>query len=203
MFAKQYIFLVNISVISTSFLTHHIYLKRHVIVWIFLGLEGSRFMWNVGLVLILNHVNDIAWKIMHVDYNCYPKLNMDIVYLIPYSVINVRLAAQKLSTTVSKLVSNYGSADAAKFWLMLDTFFDLINVSRTTALLCGLKPFNSPFPWTDDYEISLLKSRFFKNFDDCFRSIEARPEAYTKYVKQKMLWFMSSQKVWKSLYILL
>ena len=103
-------------------------------------------MWNVGLVLILNHVNDIAWKIMHVDYNCYPKLNMNIVYLIPYSVINVRLAAQTLSTTVSKLVSNYGSADATKFWLMLDTFFDLINVSRTTALLRELKPFNAPFP---------------------------------------------------------
>ena len=103
-------------------------------------------MWNVGLVLILNHVNDFVWKTRHVDYSCYPKLNMNIVYLIPYSVINVRLAAQTLSTTVSKLVSNYGSADAAKFWLMLNTFFNLMNVSKTTVLSCELKPFNAPFP---------------------------------------------------------
>ena len=143
-------------------------------------------MWNVGLVLILNHVNDFVWKTRHVDYSCYPKLNMNIVYLIPYSVINVRLAAQTLSTTVSKLVSNYGSADAAKFWLMLNTFFNLMNVSKTTALSCELKPFNAPFPWTDDYEFSLLKNPFLKNFDEWFRSIEARPEACTKSVKQKM-----------------
>ena len=96
-------------------------------------------MWNGGLVIILNHVNDIVWKIRHVDYNCYPKLNMNIVYLIQYSVINVRLAAQTLSATVSKLVSNYGSADAAKFWLTLDTFFDLMNVSRTTAFVMRIE----------------------------------------------------------------
>ena len=155
-------------------------------------------MWNGGLVLILNHVNDIVWKIRHVDYNCYPKLNMSIVYLIPYPVINVRLAAKALSTTVRKLISNYGSADAAKFCLMLDTFFDLMNVSRTTALSCELKPFNAPFPWTDDYEISLLKNPFLKNFDDCFRSIEARPEACTY-----GLCHHKKMKVWKSLYILL
>ena len=155
-------------------------------------------MWNVGLVLILNHVNDFVWKTRHVDYSCYPKLNMNIVYLIPYSVINVRLAAQTLSTTVSKLVSNYGSADAAKFWLMLNTFFNLMNVSRTTALSCELKTFNAPFPWTDDYEFSLLKNPFLKNFDEWFRSIEARPEAYTKSVKQKMFMVYVITKRWKS-----
>ena len=36
---QNIIFLVKISVISTSFLTHHIYLKLRLIVWIILGLE--------------------------------------------------------------------------------------------------------------------------------------------------------------------
>ena len=36
---RTMIFLLKISVLSTSFLTYHIYLKFHVIVWIVLGLE--------------------------------------------------------------------------------------------------------------------------------------------------------------------
>ena len=81
---------------------------------------------------------------------------------------------------------------------MLNTFFNLMNVSRTTALSCELKTFNAPFPWTDDYEFSLLKNQFLKNFDEWFRSIEARPEAYTKSVKQKMFMVYVITKRWKS-----
>ena len=50
--------------------------------------------------------------------------------------MNVRLAAQVLSTTVSKVLSNYGPANAvrtAAFCLMFDKFFDIMNVSSTTA----------------------------------------------------------------------
>ena len=52
--------------------------------------KGTRFMWNGGLVLILNHVNEIFWKIRNMDYNSYPNLRMIIVYLTPYYVINVK-----------------------------------------------------------------------------------------------------------------
>ena len=44
----------------------------------------------------------------------------------PYSVMNIRLAAQVPSTTVSKILSHYGPADAAgtdKFCLKFDNFF--------------------------------------------------------------------------------
>ena len=50
--------------------------------------------------------------------------------------MNIRLARQVLSTTVSKVLSNYGPADAAgtaEFCLMFDKFFDNMNVSSTTA----------------------------------------------------------------------
>ena len=90
------------------------------------------------------------------DYNSYPKLHINIVYFTSYSVINVRLAAQMLSTTVSKPLSNYGPADAAKFCLMFAKFFNLINVSITTALLRKLKPFS----WTDSPGFSMLKNLF-------------------------------------------
>ena len=65
-----------------------------------------------------------------------PKMTCEHVYLTQYSVMNVWLAAQVLSTTVSKVLSNYGPADAAgtaEFCLMFDKFFDNMNVSSTTA----------------------------------------------------------------------
>ena len=65
-----------------------------------------------------------------------PKITYEHVYLTPYSVMNVRSAAQVLSTTVSKVLSNYGPPNAVKtaaFCLILDKFFDIMNVSSTTA----------------------------------------------------------------------
>ena len=146
-------------------------------------------MWNGGLVLILNHVNDIFWKIRHVDCTSYPKLNMNIVYLIPYSVENVKLAAQTLSTTVSKLVSNYESVDTAKFWLMLNKFFDLMNISRATALPCESKPFNAPFSWTDDYGCNFQKS-----LKTSLDQLKQDQKHVLNLENRKCLWSMPSQK---------
>ena len=108
--------------------------------------------------------------------------------------MNVRLAAQVLSKTVSKIFSNYGPAHAAgtaEFCLMCDRFFDIMNVSSTTASSRELKPFNAPFSSIDDPPFSWLKHQFLKYFEDWLRSIEERPGAYTKSQKQKM--FLSSQ----------
>ena len=108
--------------------------------------------------------------------------------------MNVRLAAQVLRTTVSKVFSNYGPADAAgaaEFCLMFEKFFNIMNVSSTTSLSRELKPFNAPLALSDDPRFSWLKNRFLKFFEDWLRSIEKRPEACTKSEKQKK--FISSQ----------
>ena len=42
-----------------------------------------------------------------------PKVASEHVYLTPYSVTIVRLAAQGFSPTVRKILSNYGQEDAA------------------------------------------------------------------------------------------
>ena len=123
-----------------------------------------------------------------------PKITYEHVYLTPYQVVNVRLAAQMLSTTASKVLSNYGPADAtgtAEFCLMFDKFFDIMNVSSTTVSSHKLKPLNAPFSSTDDPQFLWLKNQFLKYFKDCLRSIEERPGACTKSEKQKM--FISSQ----------
>ena len=79
----------------------------------------------------------------------------------------------------------------AEFCLMFDRFFDIMNVSSTTASSRELKPFNAPFSSIDDPRFSWLKNQFLKYFEDWLRSIEERPGAYTKSEKQKM--FISSQ----------
>ena len=70
-------------------------------------------MWNGGLFLIMNHINDMILEGQVCGLQPLPKIIYEHAYLTPYSVMNVRLAAQVLSTTVSKVLSNYGPADAA------------------------------------------------------------------------------------------
>ena len=93
-------------------------------------------MWNGGLFLIMNHINDMILEGQVCGLQPLRKIIYEHAYLTPYSVMNVRLAAQVLSTTVSKVLSNYGPADAAgtaEFCLMFDKFFDNMNISSTTA----------------------------------------------------------------------
>ena len=62
------------------------------------------------------------------------------------------LLQKVLSTTISKVLSNYGPAEAARTaeFCMFDNFFDIMNVSSTAASSRELKPFNAPFSLTAD-----------------------------------------------------
>ena len=57
--------------------------------------------------------NDIFLEDQECGLQLLPKITYENVYLTPYSVMNVRLAAQVLSTTVNKVLPNYGPAGAA------------------------------------------------------------------------------------------
>ena len=90
-------------------------------------------MWNCGLFLIWIHKNHICYE----DQECGLQLPFKITY---EQVMSVRLAAQVLGTTVSKVLPNYGLGDVARtaeFCLMFDKFFDIMNVSSTTASSCN------------------------------------------------------------------
>ena len=56
---------------------------------------------------------DILTFLSECGLQLLPKITYEHVYLNPYYVMNVRLAAQVLRTTVSKVMSNYRPADAA------------------------------------------------------------------------------------------
>ena len=64
-----------------------------------------------------------------------PKLTNEHVYLNFYSKMHVNLAAQVMSTTVSKVMMAYGPStcsEKAKFISIIDKFFDCCNIRSLT-----------------------------------------------------------------------
>ena len=91
-----------------------------------------------------------------------PKLKYEHINLTPYSVMNVRLAAQVLSETVGKVLLVTGSAEVAataNLRLMMDKFFDFLNVRNTEEHKIKLKSFlrryrninDVRFAWLDEF----------------------------------------------------
>ena len=103
----------------------------------------TRYMWNNGKYILWSHITDLY----HEDQDCglllLPKLTYEHVNLSPYSVMNVRLAAQILSSTVGKVLEAYGPPEAsatANFCSIMDKFFDIMNIRNTQEAVTKRKP---------------------------------------------------------------
>ncbi|XP_012566352.2 uncharacterized protein LOC105850424 [Hydra vulgaris] len=97
--------------------------------------RGTRSLWNDGQQLIWYHITRIVNDEMKNGLKIIPKLTQDHIKLSAYSVMNVRLAAQVLSSSVSNILKNYYPDDTngtAKFCEMLDSFFDCLNVRNSS-----------------------------------------------------------------------
>ena len=70
-------------------------------------------MWNDGQYLTWNHIS----KLFNDDLDCglylVPNITREQIKLTPFSVMNVRLAAQVLSKSVYKALHTYGPPEAA------------------------------------------------------------------------------------------
>ena len=72
-----------------------------------------------------------------------PKLTNEPFQLKSYSVMNVRLAVQVLSFSVGKVLQEFGPQDAAgtaKVCMLMDSFFDCLNVRNTEEFKTKRKP---------------------------------------------------------------
>ena len=91
----------------------------------------TRYMWNDGMYIIWNHIGDIFYKDRECGLHILPKLSYEHIKLTPYSIMNAKLAAQVLSSTVGKTLTSYGPPEAtgiAKSCLFMDSFFDIMNI---------------------------------------------------------------------------
>ena len=123
-----------------------------------------------------------------------PKLTCDHTKLTPYLLMNVKLAAQVLSSTIFRMLSQYGLPEAsgiARFCILMDAFFDIMNIRDIHSHEFQPKPSLMPFTFIDDPRFSWLRNVFFHYFEDWLASIERRDGSFSKKEKNKM--FISQQ----------
>jgi len=154
----------------------------------------TRYMWNDGNFILWTHITDIFYEDRECGLKLLPKLTFDHVKLTPYSVMNVRLAAQVLSNSVSQILTEYGSPDSketARFCLMMDSFFDIVNIRSKSESKLKSKQNLKPFSSADDPRLSWLVNDFLGYFHSWKQSIENRPGKFDKTAQAKM--FISRQ----------
>ena len=118
-----------------------------------------------------------------------PKLTHEHVKLTPYPVMNVKLAVQVLSSSVRKVLENFGPADAtgtAEFCSLMDTFFDIVNIRNTKEAITKQKTQLAEFRLTNDPRFLWLTDVFLKYFEDWQTSIENRSGDFTKIAKNNV-----------------
>ena len=92
----------------------------------------TRFMWNSGMFKLWSHISQFYYRDMECGLKMLTKLTNDHMNLTPYSVMRGRLGVQVLIQTVCTCLNNFGppeAAGAAKFCIMVDKFFDCLNVT--------------------------------------------------------------------------
>ena len=95
----------------------------------------SRLLWNDNHYLTWIHIKDLMLVDLVLGLQLCPKIITEHIKLTPFSVMNVHLAAQVLSTSVSVALKEFGqpeTAGTAKYCEMFDKFFDCLNVRNTT-----------------------------------------------------------------------
>ena len=122
-------------------------------------------MWNNGFFILWSHISHLYHDDLESGLKLVNKLTSDHINLTPYSVMRVRLAAQVLSETVGNVLNHFGPPEAAgtaEFCLMMDTFFDCLNIrnikEHELKKKPNLRPYESPddrFEWLDTYNISI------------------------------------------------
>ena len=97
--------------------------------------------------------------------------------------MTVKYAVQVLSKTMLIAVSQYGSPDTsetARFYYMINNFFDFLNVRSTTEAVKKRNNFLQPYSNVDDQRLQWLGNTFLNYLNEWKENIKARREYFTK-----------------------
>ena len=100
----------------------------------------SRLLWDDGCCITWQHISDRMLEDLECGLKLCPKITTDHIKLTPFSVMNIRLATQVLSFSVSSALEKFGPPEAAgtaQYCNMFDSFFDCFNARDKR----GIKPF--------------------------------------------------------------
>ena len=74
--------------------------------------SGTRYMWNSGLYILWSQ-SRFYYEDLEMGLHYLPKITQEHIRLNSYSVMNVRLAVQILSSSVANVLRQYGPPEAA------------------------------------------------------------------------------------------
>ena len=155
--------------------------------------EGKkRYMWNNGDI-IWSHLTRLVDE--ELALKRLPKLTTEHVKLNSYSSMKVSLATQILSESVGKVLTNSdyypGTFATGKLCLMMDKFFDIMNIRNKDEWKLKRKENLKPFKDINDIRFLWLKNDFINYFLDWKNNIESRSGTFEKTDRSKM--FISQQ----------
>ena len=97
-----------------------------------------------------SHCRSLLWK-RRLLFKLLPKLTNEHLKLTSYAVMNIRLAVQVLSSSVGNVLNEFGppeTAGTAKLCLMMDSFFDCLNVrnkeEQKLKRKSNIRPYSDP-----------------------------------------------------------
>ena len=122
-----------------------------------------------------NHIADIFYEYQECGLHILPKLIIEHIKLTPYSTMNVKLAAQVLSSTVSNVLLKYRPPEAtrpAKFCSFMGMFFNIMKIKGINSHKFELKPSLLPFLRVGELQFLWLLIVFLQYFENWLASIE-------------------------------
>lgn len=145
--------------------------------------RATRYMWNSGFFVLWSHISQLYHEDLESGLKLVHKLTNDHINLTP------RLAAQVLSETVGNVINEFGppeAAGSAQFCIMMDKFFDCLNVKNTVDHELKRKPFLRPYESIDDIRFTWLDD-FLSYFQLWKESIKERNDhPYTAQARSNM-----------------
>ena len=132
------------------------------------GARKTRLMWNDGREIVWIHLVRAVEDDGDKGLKLIIKLNVEHIRLNPYSKMNVRLATQVLSDSVGKHLYTYHGPEChgtADLCMMIDTFFDLLNIINNIERATSIKEFFTPFTSPNDKRFKWLINDFLSYFE--------------------------------------
>ena len=77
------------------------------------GGRGTRYMWNNGNFILMNHITTLHYENCQFDLKWLPKLSDAYFSLTAFSVTNVNLAVQILSSSVGNILKEFCPPEAS------------------------------------------------------------------------------------------
>ena len=151
--------------------------------------QATRYMWNNGYFIIMNHIAYLYYENKDCGLKLLLKLTNEHFKLTWYSVLNLRLAEQVLSSSTGNALNGFGPPEAAgtaKFCLMMDSFFEYLNVRNKKEQKLKRKSNLRPCSDLDDECFQWMKKDFIEYFQGWKASIDNRPGNFTKQAKSNM-----------------